>query len=205
MNAGSRLQAYAMLVEGLTVPASLHDTNGVFVSINAGAEKASGLTRAHWVGRHFLEPVPPDARRHVEGQFMRAIETGEPTHFETPFVDAGGHLRWTRAQHLPLSEDGEIIGVLILAWDAREPAYETVSPGLRPQLTPRQREILDLIAAGRSTEEIARELTLAPDTVRNHLRNLLRELDAHSRVEAVANAQRLGLLAARPLRPQQES
>jgi PAS domain S-box-containing protein len=49
--------------------------------------------------------------------------------------------------------------------------------------------------------EIANELTLSTETVRNHLRGLLRELDAHTRVEAIATAQRLGLLSSAPLRP----
>ncbi len=71
-----------------------------------------------------------------------------------------------------------------------------------PRLTPRQREILDLIASGLSTAEVARELTLSPETVRNHLRNASRELRAHTRVEAIATAQRLGLLSAPPLGPQ---
>lgn len=71
-----------------------------------------------------------------------------------------------------------------------------------PRLTPRQREILELIASGLSTAEVARELTLSPETVRNHLRNASRELRAHTRVEAIATAQRLGLLAAPVLRPQ---
>ncbi len=50
-----------------------------------------------------------------------------------------------------------------------------------PRLTARQREILDLIASGLSTAEVARELTLSPETVRNHLRNAFRELRAHTR------------------------
>lgn len=203
MSASSRLHTFVALVDGLTVPASLHDLSGTFVHVNDGGEQASGMTSEHLAGRHFLDLVPPDEREHVDAQFRRAVETAEPTDFETSFIDAGGHRRWTRAQHLPLRVDGELVGVLILAWDARRPPSEAAS-GLHPQLTRRQREILDLIAAGRSTAEIARELTLAPDTVRNHLRNLLRELDAHSRVEAVANAQRLGLLAARPLGPQSD-
>jgi two-component system, NarL family, nitrate/nitrite response regulator NarL len=70
-----------------------------------------------------------------------------------------------------------------------------------PRLTPRQREILELIASGLSTAEVARELTLSPETVRNHLRNAFRELRAHTRVEAIAAAQRLGLLAASALAP----
>jgi LuxR family maltose regulon positive regulatory protein len=53
---------------------------------------------------------------------------------------------------------------------------------------------LHLLARGRSTEQIARELHLSTDTVRNHVRRMLRALDAHSRIEALAIAHREGLL-----------
>jgi DNA-binding CsgD family transcriptional regulator len=60
-------------------------------------------------------------------------------------------------------------------------------------LTPRQTEILMLIANGMSTAQIAESLHLSRETVRNHVRNILRELRVHSRVEAVAHAYRDGL------------
>ena len=69
------------------------------------------------------------------------------------------------------------------------------------QLTCRQHEILELVASGLSTKEIARELSLSIETVRNHLRRILHALGVHTRVEAVVTAQRLGLLPPRPLRP----
>jgi DNA-binding CsgD family transcriptional regulator len=105
-------------------------------------------------------------------------------------------------QHLPLQDDGTIVGVLILAFEVRRPPTEPIRLRPDPRLTPRQREILDLIASGLSTAEVARELTLSPETVRNHLRNASKELRAHTRVEAIATAQRLGLLAAPALGPQ---
>jgi len=46
--------------------------------------------------------------------------------------------------------------------------------------------VLRLLEQGRSTEQIARELHLSTETVRNHIRALLRSLGAHSRLEAVA-------------------
>jgi len=65
-----------------------------------------------------------------------------------------------------------------------------------------QSEILDLIASGLSTAEIAKQLTLSTETVRNHLRSLFRELHVHTRPEAIAAARRLGLLAPAALGPQ---
>ena len=61
-------------------------------------------------------------------------------------------------------------------------------------LTPRETEVLELIAEGRRNAEIAQQLYLSRRTVDHHVSALLRKLDAGSRVEAVSCAQRLGLL-----------
>jgi PAS domain S-box-containing protein len=190
------------LVDALAVPASLHDVEGRFIHMNSAAEQASGSSNAELLGHHYTEPVPPEARPSVEAQFRRAVECGEPTDFETVFVDAAGHLRGVRAQHLPLRDGDAIVGVLILAFDVRRLSSDLMRQRPDPRLTPRQLEILDLLACGMSTSEIAMELTLSPETVRNHLRNAFAELRAHTRVEAVATAHRLGLLAAPALGPQ---
>jgi len=58
-----------------------------------------------------------------------------------------------------------------------------VDPALA-ELTPREREILDLLAAGRSNKLIARELDLAVGTVKVHVKNLLKKLGLKNRVEA---------------------
>jgi DNA-binding NarL/FixJ family response regulator len=56
----------------------------------------------------------------------------------------------------------------------------------RERLTPRQLEILQLIAAGNSTSEIASQLCLSPETVRWHVKSILRKLRAKNRAEAAA-------------------
>ena len=189
------------LIDKLAVAASVLDATGRFVHMNEGAERASGTSSAKVVGRHFSEFLPPDARPHVEAHFRRAVEERLPADFETPWVDAAGHLRGTRAQYLPLQAGDEIVGVLILAFDVGPTRRAIVSASSQPRLTPRQHEVLELTASGLSTPEIASALTLANDTVRNHLRNVLRELGAHTRVEAIATARRSGLLAPAPLGP----
>lgn len=199
----NRLQEVDMsLVDSLVVPASLHDVDGRFLYVNEAAERASGKSNAEWLGRHFTEPLPPEARDKVVALFRRAVESGEPTDFETVFIDASGHLRGVRAQHLPLRSGDAIVGVLILAFDVSRPPSAPIGPEREPQLTPRQREILDMIASGLSTSEIAEELTLATETVRNHVRSVLGELNVHTRPEAIASARRLGLLAPPALKPQ---
>ena len=81
------------LVDSLVVPGSLHDVDGTFVHMNAAAERASGYSNAQMVGRHITDLLLPEGRDIVESQFRRAVERGEPTDFETVFVDGSGHLR----------------------------------------------------------------------------------------------------------------
>ena len=66
--------------------------------------------------------------------------------------------------------------------------------GLRPvrsRLTSREWEVLDLLCEQLSTDEIADTLVLSPETVRSHIKNLLRKLGVRSRREAVEQARRL--------------
>lgn len=66
--------------------------------------------------------------------------------------------------------------------------------GLRPvesPLTSREWSVLDRLTAGRTTAEIAEDLVLSHETVRSHLKHLMRKLDVHSRGEAIAAARRL--------------
>jgi DNA-binding NarL/FixJ family response regulator len=68
------------------------------------------------------------------------------------------------------------------------------SSGMRPvksPLTAREWEVIDLLKSTRSTDEIAAELVLSTETVRSHVKNILRKLDVRSREEAVAAADRM--------------
>jgi two-component system, NarL family, response regulator LiaR len=62
---------------------------------------------------------------------------------------------------------------------------------VRSTLTAREWEVLDLLCAGANTEAIAEDLVLSPETVRSHVKNLLRKLGVKSRREAVLAAHRL--------------
>jgi DNA-binding NarL/FixJ family response regulator len=62
-------------------------------------------------------------------------------------------------------------------------------------LSPREREVLELVAGGLTNAEIAERLHLSPNTVKEHASTLYRKLGARNRAEAVLRAQRLGVLA----------
>jgi two-component system response regulator DesR len=92
-------------------------------------------------------------------------------------------------------------------WDAREVAravrmvgtgmtvFEPTSEQPAPMLSEREREVLDLIAAGSTNREIAEQLYLSPHTVKEHTSAVYRKLQARNRAEAVQRAQRIGLLS----------
>jgi DNA-binding NarL/FixJ family response regulator len=62
-----------------------------------------------------------------------------------------------------------------------------------PQLTDREREVLDLVARGHDNRRIARELFLSDKTVRNHVSNVFAKLEVETRAEAVVRARNAGL------------
>jgi len=66
--------------------------------------------------------------------------------------------------------------------------------GLGADLTPRENEVLQLLAEGVSNQQIAEKLVLSVHTVRNHVQNVITKLGAHSKLEAVATAVREGII-----------
>jgi len=66
---------------------------------------------------------------------------------------------------------------------------------LSAQLTPRERDVLAMLVEGAGGEEIAKKLSISPNTVRTHIQNLLTKLQVHSRLEAAAFAVRYGLVS----------
>lgn len=77
---------------------------------------------------------------------------------------------------------------------AGQPAISAAPPLVGP-LTPRERDVLQLLAAARSTTQIAAELGITVATARGHVQSVISTLGVHTRLEAVAYAARHGLLA----------
>ena len=80
----------------------------------------------------------------------------------------------------------------------REPRAGAFTPNERAQsslgITEREREVLNLLAEGRSNKEIARRLELSPNTVKTHVGHLFEKLRVGRRVEAIVLARELGLV-----------
>jgi DNA-binding NarL/FixJ family response regulator len=85
----------------------------------------------------------------------------------------------------------------VLAWQP-EPLLKRVAQADNtdvPAFTQRQLDVLKLLCDGHSNKRIGRELQMSESTVKTHLEGIFRKLGAHTRVQAVVMAGRMGLLA----------
>ena len=92
----------------------------------------------------------------------------------------------------PIRVKGNIVGGFGIAIPADD---DLARPSATEELSPRQLDVLRLLVQGKSTSQIAADLHLAPETVRNHVASLLKTLGARSRLEATLVALRDGVVS----------
>lgn len=188
----SKLRELGVDVEGalerVRVPSYVVDRHGIIRWVNPAAERLVGDVR----GRQFTSVVAPEESRRAREVFARNI-TGsvERSDNEVVVLAADGGRLSVDLSAVPLRRGDRVIGMFGQVVDVEE---DEPPPPAHPHLTPRQTEVLRLLERGRSTEQIAGELHLSVETVRNHIRHILRALNVHSRLEAVALTRREHLL-----------
>jgi DNA-binding CsgD family transcriptional regulator len=171
------------------VPSFVVDRHGVIRWRNAAATEQFGDV----LGSHFSSRVAPEARPTVRIDFVKKLlGTSRATVAENVLLDSSGARVAAEVHTVALGDGGHVVGVFGLV-RVHETAAARPSPAA--ELTPRQHEVLRLLAHGASTTQIAESLGVSRETVRNHVRAILRSLHVHSRLEAVAEAYRRGLAA----------
>jgi PAS domain S-box-containing protein len=172
-----------VVLEHVNVPSYVLDASGIIRWLNTAARGIVGDVR----GRQFTSVVAPEDTRRARELFARKIVGNvSVTDAEVTLVDSAGERFSVEISSVPLVDGEHVVGVFGQVSDLVEEPHD--HPDLR--LTPRQAEVLELLERGRTTKQIAEELHLSPETVRNHVRKLLRSVGAHSRLEAVAIANR---------------
>jgi non-specific serine/threonine protein kinase len=105
---------------------------------------------------------------------------------------------WAAGRALSLERATAEAAAMLAAPDALTDLGGPVDPATRAGLTPRECEVLRLLAAGRSDRAIAAALSVSPHTASTHVRNILAKLGAESRTAAAAYAFRYGLTEPAP-------
>ena len=171
-------------LESVGVPSYVLDSTGVVRWMNAAAKQLLGDVR----GRHFTSVVAPeDSRRARELFSQKVLGTSSATEATGVLVTTVGTRVAVELSAVPLMNDERVVGVFGLIEERPDDSLSAPPP----HLTPRQVEVLRLLEQGRSTKQIAAELHLSTETVRNHIRRLFQALGVNSRLEAVAAARAL--------------
>jgi len=143
---------------------------------------------------------------HMKGEKAQAIQLlhevlalAEQGGFIRLFVDEGARMAELLSAAVAQGIRPDYVKKLLAAFDAESKreqpiAYVPKTSSLVEQLSPRELEVLRLIAQGLSNQEICKHLYLALDTVKGHNRRIFDKLQVQRRTEAIARARELGLL-----------
>ena len=182
------------VMERLGVPAYALDVRGVIRWLNQAAIALVGDIR----GRPFTNVIAPHDVSRLRQQFARKLREGGSSDFDATLITKEGTIAQVGATSTALTRSGQVVGLFGVM--TRPATVDHELPVAAERLTPRQLEVLQLLARGATTDGIAADLHLSRETVRNHVRAVLERLGATSRLEAVAFARRDGLVLEDPTR-----
>lgn len=125
----------------------------------------------------------------------RALTLAAPSKLLRHFVDAGQPMQTLLKQKGVKQLNPTYVNHILAVFGAERPLIPAKEQGLVEPLSPRELEILALIAEGLSNKEIGERLYLALNTVKGHNRNIFGKLQVQRRTEAVARARELNLVS----------
>jgi LuxR family transcriptional regulator, maltose regulon positive regulatory protein len=149
--------------------------------------------------------------KQAEAVLAKSLALAEPSGYMRIFLDEGVQMKLLLAQWINHDKAGSLRGYanrLLTQLDnelfliskergkissAGGPSKEAKQILVEP-LSPREEEVLQLIALGKTNQEIARQLIVSPGTVKAHTASIYRKLDVANRTEAVARARQLAIL-----------
>lgn len=173
-------------LQRINVPSFIGDRDGRIVWLNDAAKTAFGDRS----GELYTDVVAPEDIERVTAEIERMRAGGKRADYEIDAILRDGRRQRVEVSSVPIEGNAVFHGIFGVVL---RPGWRLSATAETP-LTPRQQDVLDLLARGQSTRQIAASLHLSRETVRNHIRDLLRALGAHSRIEALAEARRRGLI-----------
>jgi PAS domain S-box-containing protein len=209
------LEQMLKLVNGTADPAFAVDAAGSITAWNNAAAELFGLEAADVIGRRCHEVLHGSDEVGVvcpeRCGIQRAIMDNRPVaNVDLQFATSRGR-NWCNVSVLiaSSSHDGSCCAIHIVRPQelhkrleraatefvlAQRQVGEARWAAVSETLTSREIAILNRLGRGQSTSSIAVEFNISPATVRNHIKNVLRKLGAHTRLEAIRHAESAGLL-----------
>ena len=172
-------------LQRVSFPCIIADEGGRVTWLNDAARATVGDLE----GEPFTSVVAPEHVSRVQREIGLKLRGARVTDYEVDVFTREGQRRRAQISSVPIP--GGHRSHAIFGLGVTRPVRDVAASR---RLTPRQLQVLGLLAEGASTEAIATELQLSRETVRNHVRNILSALGVHSRLEAVAVAHREGLV-----------
>jgi PAS domain S-box-containing protein len=173
-----------LLFENASNPVALLDENRRFVDVNDAALAVLGQTRGAVIGRFSTELIKAGERMEAATRWRALVEPGAGSGRRT-FVRPDG----TEVQLHFDARMAQIGSRRLTLFVVNFTAPPTTPPrDVRvANLTPREREVIRLIARGATTRQIGTELSISKETVRTHVRNAMRKLGVRTRAQLVAS------------------
>jgi PAS domain S-box-containing protein len=173
-------------LQRISVPSFIGNADGRILWLNDAAKEAFGDR----TGDLYTTVVAPEYAERVAAEIDRMRNGAAGSDYEIEVILRDGRRRRVEVSSVPIEGNAGVYGVFgVVLRPGTRPSAPAKSP-----LTPRQQEVLELLVSGQSTRQIAASMHLSRETIRNHVRDLLRALGTHSRIEALAEARRRGLV-----------
>ena len=173
-------------LQRVNVPCFIGDAEGRIVWLNDAAKAAFGDR----VGDLYADVVAPADVDRGAAEIKRTRGGAGRSEYEFDAILRDGRRRRVEASSVPIEGDEMFHGVFGIV---QRPGSRLLAAA-GPPLTRRQQDVLELLASGQSTSQMASSLHLSRETIRNHVRDLLRALGVHSRIEALVEARRHSLV-----------
>jgi PAS domain S-box-containing protein len=181
------------------IPMAILDAGRRYVRVNDALVDFWGYPREHLIGR-CADTMVVAEREMIDARWQQLVLADQLYGQRVVEHANGSRLHTTYAAHV--IEEGGRLQVLVVTLSARLPeGDELIASGqVEPlaqgtaTLTPREREVVRLVALGANTRHIADELSLSAETIRTHVRNAMGKTGAHTRAHLVAIALSDGLI-----------
>lgn len=191
---------FRLLADAAPVMIWMSGANGMCTYFNRAWLQFRGRTLEREAGNGWAEGLHPDDRDACLETILTSFSSRQPFRIQFRMLRSAGDYGWIENCGVPLSEtDGSFAGFMGAAVDItyrKRAAFTPDEASMRLvfALTERERQVLVLIAGGRSTKEAAAQLGISYKTADSHRSRILEKLGVHETASMVRYAIRAGLI-----------